>query len=70
MNNIELKKVEQAKELLKEVISIIENNNEIIDEKEYYNFGNNNIINNEDLETIVSTIETLENIIDYNGGIR
>lgn len=48
------------------VINDIEFMNNLIDEKENYNLGNNNIIKNEDLESLVSIMETINNIINYN----
>ncbi len=48
------------------VINDIEFMNNLVDEKENYDLGNNNIIKNEDLESLVSIMETINNIINYN----
>lgn len=48
------------------VINDIEYMNDLTDEKENYDLGNNYIIKNEDLESLVSAMETLQDIINYN----
>lgn len=48
------------------VINDIEFMNNLVDEKENYDLGNNNIIKNEDLESLVSIMETINDIINYN----
>lgn len=48
------------------IINDIEYMNDLVIEQEYYDLGNNNIIKNEDLESLVSIMETIENIKNYN----
>ena len=38
----------------------------LINEKDCYDLGNNTIIKNEDLESLVSITETIDDIINYN----
>ena len=53
-------------DLLNAIVLDIGIMNDLIEEKEYYELGNNNKIKYEDLESIVSIIETIKDIIDYN----
>ena len=63
-DNLEILNV--IKYLIGVVINNIECINDLTNEKENYDLGNNYIIKNEDLESLVSTIETLQDIINYN----
>lgn len=63
-DNLEI--LNAIKYLIGVVINDIECINDLTNEKENYDLGNNYIIKNEDLESLVSTIETLQDIINYN----
>lgn len=63
-DNLEILNV--VKYLIGVVINDIEYMNDLTDEKENYDLGNNYIIKNEDLESLVSAKETLQDIINYN----
>lgn len=53
-------------DLLNTIVLDIGIMNDLREEKEYYELGNNDKIKCEDLESIVSIIETIKDIIDYN----
>lgn len=63
-DNLEI--LNAVKYLIGVVINDIEYMNDLTDEKENYDLGNNYIIKNEDLESLVSAKETLQDIINYN----
>ena len=63
-DNLEI--LNAVKYLIGVVINDIEYMNDLIDEEENYDLGNNYIIKNEDLESLVSAMETLQDIINYN----
>ena len=63
-DNLEI--LNAVKYLIGVVINDIEYMNDLTDEKENYDLGNNYIIKNEDLESLVSATETLQDIINYN----
>lgn len=63
-DNIDM--LEFINDLLNTIVLDIGIMNDLIEEKEYYELGNNNKIKYEDLESIVSIIETIKDIIDYN----
>ena len=63
-DNLEI--LNAVKYLIGVVINDIEYMNDLTDEKEKYDLGNNYIIKNEDLESLVSAMETLQDIINYN----
>ncbi|MBR0369350.1 MAG: hypothetical protein IKC22_00820 [Bacilli bacterium] len=63
-DNLEI--LNAVKYLIGVVINDIEYMNDLTDEKENYDLGNNYIIKNEDLESLVSAMETLQDIINYN----
>ena len=62
-DNLEI--LNAVKYLIGVVINDIEYMNDLTDEKENYDLGNNYIIKNEDLESLVSAMETLQDIINY-----
>ena len=57
--------LEIVKYLLQVVINDIEYMNDL-EEHTYYDLGNNNIIFNGDYESIVSTIDTIDDIVEGN----
>lgn len=63
-DNVELLKV--VNYLVGVVVNDIENMNDLINEKDYYDLGGNYMIKNEDLESLVSITETIDNITKYN----
>lgn len=63
-DNIDL--LDIVKYLLNVVINDIENMNDLVKEQEEYDLGNDYIIKSEDLESLVSIMETIENINEYN----
>lgn len=63
-DNLEI--LNAVKYLIGVVINDIDYMNDLTDEKENYDLGNNYIIKNEDLESLVSAMETLQDIINYN----
>lgn len=63
-DNLEI--LNAVKYLIGVVINDIEYMNDLTDEEENYDLGNNYIIKNEDLESLVSAMETLQDIINYN----
>ena len=63
-DNLEI--LNAVKYLIGVVINDIEYMNDLTDEKRNYDLGNNYIIKNEDLESLVSAKETLQDIINYN----
>ena len=63
-DNLEI--LDLVKYLLNVVINDIGLINDLVNEREHYDLGNNYIIKNEDLESVVSIIETIEDILNYN----
>lgn len=63
-DNVELLKV--VNYLVGVIVNDIENMNDLINEKDYYDLGGNYMIKNEDLESLVSITETIDDIINYN----
>lgn len=63
-DNLEI--IDITKYLLQVVINDIGLMNNLINEKENYNLGNNYKIKNEDLESLCSIIDTMNNIVEYN----
>ena len=55
-----------VKYLLGVVINDVEYMNDLEDETHYHDLGNNYVIEKEDFESIVSIMDTLWDIIDYN----
>lgn len=63
-DNLELLKV--IGYLTKVVINDTELMNDLLQDSEEYDLGGNYIIKNEDLESLVSITETIDDIVDYN----
>ena len=63
-DNLEL--LEIIKHLVKVVIDDIEFMNDLSKEEEEYCLGGTDIIENEDLESLVSIIDTINNIVNCN----
>ena len=63
-DNLDLLKV--IKYFVGVVVNDIEFMNNLVDEQDEYDLGNNYKIKNDDLESLVSIMETIDNIIDDN----
>lgn len=63
-DNLEI--IDITKHLLQVVINDIDLMNNLINEKENYDLGNNYYIKKEDLESICSIIDTMNDILEYN----
>lgn len=61
-----LEKLRIANKLINNVLGEVEDLNDLTNEEDYYNLGNDKIIENEDLESLVSITETIYNIVCYN----
>lgn len=65
-NSDDLELLEIIRHLVKVVIDDIEFMNDLSKEEEEYCLGGTDIIENEDLESLVSITETIDDIINYN----
>ena len=65
-DNLDVLKI--IKYLVGVVINDIDYMNDLINEEDIYDLGNNYKIKNEDLESLVSILDTITDIINYNGG--
>lgn len=65
-DNLEVLKI--IKYLVGVVVNDVDYMNDLVNEEENYDLGNNYKIKNEDLESLVSILDTITNIINYNGG--
>ena len=63
-DNLDLLKV--IKYFVGVVVNDIEFMNNLVDEQDEYDLGNNYKIKNDDLESLVSIMDTIDNIIDNN----
>lgn len=61
-----LEKLRIANKLINNVIGEVEDLNDLINEEDYYDLGNQKVIENEDLESLVSITETIYDIVCYN----
>lgn len=63
-DNLELLQI--ANHFIDRVVNDIELMNNLIDENDTYDLGNNYVIKNEDLESLISITETICDIENYN----
>ena len=63
-DNLEMLRI--AKSLICNVVGKVDELNDLTDEEEYYDMGDNYIIENEDLESLVSITDTIYDIVCYN----
>lgn len=61
-----LEKLRIANKLINNVIGEVEDLNDLTNEEDYYDLGNQKVIGNEDLESLVSITETIYEIVCYN----
>lgn len=61
-----LEKLRIANKLISNVIGEVDDLNDLINEEDYYDLGNDKVIGNEDLESLVSITETIYDIVCYN----
>lgn len=65
-DNLEVLKI--IKYLVGVVVNDVDYMNDLVNKEDDYDLGNNYKIKNEDLESLVSILDTITDIINYNGG--